>query len=80
MTLIFKTRDQATEWLRERGVPTSDSTLDVLANKGGGPKYSVINGRALYTEPDLLSWLEAQASQPPQVASRRGRRADQVAA
>lgn len=73
MTPKFKTRDQATEFLRDRGVPTGKTTLAELAAEDRGPRYAVINGRALYTEPDLLAWLDAQASQPPRQASQRGR-------
>jgi hypothetical protein len=69
----WKTRKDATAFLNELGVPTGDKLLDNLATKGDGPVYSIINGRALYQEADLLAWIEAQAKQSPEQASQRGR-------
>jgi hypothetical protein len=72
-TTKFKTRTEATESLREKGVPIGKTTLAELAAEDRGPRYAVINGRALYTEHDLMAWLEEQAKQSPHQASQRGR-------
>jgi hypothetical protein len=69
---VYKSRDQATEFVRSRGVPIGDRQLADLAQRNRGPRYSIVNGRALYTEPDLLTWLDMEAQQPPS-ACRRGR-------
>jgi hypothetical protein len=66
-------REKATAFVREQGVPIGDRQLGELAYRGGGPKFSIINGRALYLAKDLLAWIKAQASRAPQKASKRGR-------
>ena len=72
-TIVFKTRPEATEFVRALGVPTGKTTLAELASEDRGPRYVIINGRALYTEQDLLAWIQQQADQSPQQASQRGR-------
>lgn len=54
----FLTRRDAAALLREAGVPVRDSTLESTASNGQGPKYSIVNGRALYVRADLEAWLE----------------------
>jgi hypothetical protein len=68
----YKNRAQSTAFYRALGVQMGDTSLAEMASDGRGPAYAVINGRALYTEQDLLTWLAEQAKQPPQ-ASGRGR-------
>ena len=58
----FKSRPTATKFLRDCGVPLGSNALADMAYDGNGPKYTVINGRALYRESDLLKWLENQAA------------------
>lgn len=36
----------------------SEASMDALAIKGGGPKYTRIGRRALYRKRDLLEWME----------------------
>ncbi len=57
-------KDGATEFLRQRGAPISVATLRDLASKGKGPKYSIVNGRAVYSDEDLLAWLQSELSKP----------------
>jgi hypothetical protein len=68
----YKTRNQATLTLREHGVPLGETSLAEMASAGKGPKYAVINGRALYTDQWLFEWVQQEASRPPQL-SKRGR-------
>lgn len=51
-TTKFKARSDATDFLRERGVPTGKKRLADLTTEDEGPKYVVINGPALYTGQD----------------------------
>lgn len=69
----YHDRQHATAYLREqRGVTIGDSTLEYLAARGRGPRYVIVNGRALYTANDLDAWIAEQAAQPP----KRKRRAE----
>jgi hypothetical protein len=58
-------RDGATAFLRDAGVLLGKSTLQNMAGDGKGPRYVIINGRALYTREDLTAWIKDQASVPP---------------
>jgi hypothetical protein len=70
---LYTTREKATEFIRnDCGVPIGDSRLGDLVNRGGGPRYSIINGRALYTAKDLLAWIGEQASASPREEIKRG--------
>jgi hypothetical protein len=57
-------RKDATEFLRAIGVELGDATLANLASDGKGPRYTIINGRALYTEGALREWVNNQADMP----------------
>jgi hypothetical protein len=61
----FLDRNSATKFVRDEGVPVGKTALANLATNGTGPKYSIINGRALYKREDLLKWIAEQASAPP---------------
>lgn len=67
----FRIRPDATQYVREKGVPMGDGGLKDLANRGRGPRYSIINGRAVYTDADLDAWIEQQCALP---VPKRGRR------
>jgi hypothetical protein len=56
----FKTRTEATKRLRDLGIQLGASALANMASKSRGPRFSLINGRALYRESDLTSWVEGQ--------------------
>lgn len=60
----FYSRDRARDRIRERGVPIGEDGLKDHASRGTGPRYSIVNGRAVYTAADLDSWIEAQAARP----------------
>lgn len=62
---MYLTRDHATKYLNEKGVPMGPLGLCNLASKERGPKYALINGRALYTTEWLDKWLEEQAANSP---------------
>jgi hypothetical protein len=70
---LYMTREKATEFIRtDCGIPIGDSRLGDLVHRGGGPRYSIINGRALYTAKDLLAWIAEQAGTAPREATKRG--------
>lgn len=54
------TRPRATVLISESGLHISESTLENLASAGLGPKYSIVNGRAVYRRSDLEKWVESQ--------------------
>lgn len=62
----------ARDYVRAQGIPVGDTSFANLASDGKGPRYSIINGRALYKPADLNAWIEAQAN-----VTRRRRRRDQ---
>ena len=61
----FLTRELATEFLRGQGVPLADGALRDMAHRQQGPRFAVINRRALYRPEDLLAWLD-EAAKPRQ--------------
>jgi hypothetical protein len=64
-------RKRATKCVRDEGVQLGDTALANLASDGKGPKYAIINGRALYRREDILAWIAEQASAPPRVRRTR---------
>jgi hypothetical protein len=68
----YRNRPLSAEYLTARGVATTAQGLADKATDGTGPRYSIINGRALYTEADLDAWIAAQAARP--VLRRKERR------
>lgn len=74
----YRTRADATAYLTsQHGVPVSNTTLRTHASRGTGPRYSMINGRALYRDEDLDAWVKQQAERPPR---RRAIEESQIAA
>ena len=61
----FMGRDDAAKRICAEGVPITAQTLADQACDGRGPKFAIINGRALYTEADLLKWIAREASKTP---------------
>jgi hypothetical protein len=56
---------EARDYIRdERGVPMGDNAMKDHRAKGTGPKYTIINGRCLYTREWCDAWIEEQASRP----------------
>jgi hypothetical protein len=66
----FLDRNGSTCFIREQGVKAGDTALANLASDGKGPRYSIINGRALYKREDLLDWINREASAEPRRRSR----------
>jgi hypothetical protein len=50
----------ATAFLQARGVPIKGQGLADLRRTTRGPRFSYINGRAVYTDEDLLAWIREQ--------------------
>lgn len=48
--------------LTAAGFPIAPATLATLATRGGGPIYTIFNGRALYRYPDALAWAQGRMS------------------
>lgn len=61
----YRDRRLAAEYLTAQGVRTTAQGLADRASDGTSPRYSIVNGRALYTEADLDAWIDEQVSRPP---------------
>jgi hypothetical protein len=60
----YKSRRQATAFLRENGLPCGDTFLAQEASAGTGPEYQYCGRYPLYREDALKAWLEARLSAP----------------
>jgi hypothetical protein len=60
----YRTRRLAAEYLSAQGVSTTEQGLADHASRGKGPKYGIVNGRAVYTDADLDSWIAEQLARP----------------
>lgn len=60
----MKSRREAAQYLNNKGIPTTESTLATLASRGGGPAFSKFGARALYSADDLDAWVDAKLSRP----------------
>lgn len=52
----YLTRQQAADYLSERGLQIAKNTLQKYATTGGGPEYCIFGNRALYTADSLDRW------------------------
>ena len=52
----YLTRQQAADYLSERGLQIAKNTLQKYATTGGGPDYCIFANRALYTPEGLDRW------------------------
>ena len=59
--LSRKSLAQALEVL---GLKISPSTLASMASRGGGPRYALFCGRALYRWDEALAWAEGRLLEP----------------
>lgn len=55
-------RVQAAAFLKGRGYPVSLATLNAYAVTGHGPAFKKYGRIALYTESDLISWVQSRTS------------------
>jgi hypothetical protein len=58
------TREAGAEALTKAGYKTSASTLATKVSRGGGPRYQLYSGRAIYTWSDLLAWAKSRVTEP----------------
>jgi hypothetical protein len=61
---MFKPREIAAEYLSSKGIPTTAQGLADKASRGLGPRYAIVNGRAVYTQEWLDAWVAEQAARP----------------
>ena len=60
----FLTRREAAEYLTERGLPVTYTTLTKLACTGGGPEYQRWGNKAVSTPQQLNDWIAAKLKAP----------------
>lgn len=53
-------RADAREFLRGQGLPIAEWTLDAMARDGRGPKFSYGPRGSVYSEDDLMAYVEAE--------------------
>ena len=58
MTERIYTRDEAEQFLRDRGMKIARTTLRRLAAFAAGPRYHMDGPRAIYQESDLIRWFD----------------------
>jgi hypothetical protein len=63
MERLFDTA-AAARWMTDHGIRRSPITIKKLRSIGGGPSFRILNGRAYYTESDLISWVDDRLSAP----------------
>jgi hypothetical protein len=63
MTKYFD-RNEAAQYLTERGLRVSKNTLQKWATVGGGPVYRRFGLRAVYTASDLDAWAQEKLTAP----------------
>lgn len=66
----YLTRVEAAQYLTERGLPISKSTLGKYACTGGGPVYQMFGSRSLYTPASLDAWIDVKLTAPRYSTSR----------
>ena len=60
----YLNRREAAKYLTDRGLKYTRNTLQKLATVGGGPEYHIFGSRAVYTIPQLETWIAAKLSKP----------------
>jgi hypothetical protein len=63
MEPLFDT-NAAAEALANLGVQRSPATLRKLRCVGGGPRFRRLGSKPVYTESDLIAWIEGRLSAP----------------
>jgi len=74
----YRNRKQATEYLREHGIPCGSFLLAQLAMTGEGPQFRYWGRQTIYTEDDLDAWIEARLGSPVSATSGVRRRPGSV--
>ncbi len=60
----FLSREEAAQYLSERGLITAKGTLQKWVTTGGGPVYRRFGKRAVYTVDDLEAWAATKLGAP----------------
>lgn len=71
----FLDRAEAAQYLTERGLRVSKTTLQKWVTVGGGPSYRRWGNRAVYQPSDLDEWADKKLSAPRRSSS-TGHQAD----
>lgn len=76
MLAPYLTRQQAADYLSERGLQIAKNTLQKYATTGGGPEYCIFGNRVLYTPEGLDRWAAWAARKVKLSGSTKGGRAN----
>jgi hypothetical protein len=69
MQQVFRTAEQASQYLAEKGIKRSPKTLSKYRCVGGGPSFRYFGRTPLYDDPGLDRWVEEQLSAPKRSTS-----------
>jgi hypothetical protein len=61
----YLTRQEAADYLSERGLQIAKNTLQKYATTGGDPEYCIFGNRALYTPEGLDRWAARKVKLSP---------------
>lgn len=61
----YLTRQRAATHITEQtGIRTTAQALADQARRGGGPRYGIVSGRAVYTQDAIDDWITEQVTRP----------------
>jgi hypothetical protein len=60
----YFSRDEASEYLKNRGFRVAKQTLAKYAVTGGGPAYRTFGSRVVYDPSDLDAWIDQRLTMP----------------
>ena len=72
MTGRFRSRREASKYIKDHGLPAAESTLAKYATVGGGPEFHKFGHRVFYTEEALDAWITSKLSSPITSTSQLG--------
>ncbi|MEW5728283.1 MAG: helix-turn-helix domain-containing protein [Pseudomonadota bacterium] len=64
MSERYLTRREASEYLKQKGLPVAPTTLAKYVTVGGGPIYQSFGRMARYRPSDLDAWVQERLSAP----------------
>jgi hypothetical protein len=73
----FYGRAEVPDYVKRFGLTVTEASLSTFATRGGGPPYVIWNGKAVYEEGALRSWVQSRMQQPTSRSARTTPRSSQ---
>ena len=64
MLKIYLKRPEASDYVKDKGLPCSPASLCTWATTGGGPPFRKFGRNVVYTTDDLDAWIDSRLSGP----------------